>query len=188
MCRRPPRSTRTDTLLPYPTRFRSGLGGGVCAEAPVGPVALLPLPAVILGAGGDGRNGLLAGLIDAAGELAVDGVRPARGGDLVTGAGIARCFTGPVSEVVAVTQRNRHQQGEAGERAVPPPVTPAPAQFMCAASGGIGRNTIVPGGARGRVSIDPTPRRPSRPGKALCGPMTRSGLRPGWPHRRIEDP
>src|SRR3546814_4020459 len=85
---------------------------GVCAEAPVGPVALLPLPAVILGAGGDGRNGLLAGLIDAAGELAVDGVRPARGGDLVTGAGIARCFTGPVSEVVAVTQRNRHQQGE----------------------------------------------------------------------------
>src|SRR3546814_5885062 len=93
---------------------------------------------LILGAGGDGRNGLLAGLIDAAGELAVDGVRPARGGDLVTGAGIARCFTGPVSEVVAVTQRNRHQQGEAGERAVPPPVPPAPAQFMCAAIGGIG--------------------------------------------------
>src|SRR3546814_1997226 len=84
----------------------------VCAEAPVGPVALLPLPAVILGTGGDGRNGLLAGLIDAAGELAVDGVRPARGGDLVTGAGIARCFTGPVSEVVAVTQRNRHRSEE----------------------------------------------------------------------------
>src|SRR3546814_5663125 len=105
----------------------------VCSSDP--PVALLPLPAVILGAGGDGSNGLLAGLIDAAGELAVDGVRPARGGDLVTGAGIARCFTGPVSEVVAVTQRNRHQQGEAGERAVPPPVPPAPAQFMCAEIG-----------------------------------------------------
>src|SRR3546814_5599648 len=84
------------------------------------------------------------------GQLAVDGVRPARGGDLVTGAGIARCFTGPVSEVVAVTQRNRHQQGEAGERAVPPPVPPAPAQFMCAAIGGIGGKTIVQGGVRGR--------------------------------------
>src|SRR3546814_18000724 len=97
MIRRPSRFTRTDTLFPPPTLFRS----------PGGPVALRPLPAVILGAGGDGRSGLLAGLIDAAGELAVDGVRPARGGDLVTGAGIARCFTGPVSEVVAVTQRNR---------------------------------------------------------------------------------
>src|SRR3546814_3624419 len=27
MIRRPPRSTRTDTLFPYPTLFRSGLGG-----------------------------------------------------------------------------------------------------------------------------------------------------------------
>src|SRR3546814_484308 len=134
----------------------------------------------------DLRNGLLAGLIDAAGELAVDGVRPARGGDLVTGAGIARCFTGPVSEVVAVTQRNRHQQGEAGERAVPPPVPPAPAQFMCAAIGGIGGKTIVQGGVRGRVSIDPTPQGLSRPGKAICGPMTRSGLRTGCQNRRID--
>src|SRR3546814_2813769 len=129
MIRRPPRSTRTDTLFPYTTLFRSpavGLGVGVCAEAPVGPVALLPLPAVILGAGGDDRNGLLAGLIDAAGELAVDGVRPARGGDLVPGAGIARCFTGTLSEVVAVTPRNRPQPGEAGARAVPPTVATAP--------------------------------------------------------------
>src|SRR3546814_17145828 len=29
MIRRPPRSTRTDTLLPYTTLFRSGLGEGV---------------------------------------------------------------------------------------------------------------------------------------------------------------
>src|SRR3546814_9232029 len=71
-------------------------------------------------------------------------------------------LTGPVSEVVAVTQRNRHQQGEAGERAVPPPVPPAPAQFMCAAIGGIGGKTIVQGGVRGRVSIDPTPQGLSR--------------------------
>src|SRR3546814_3526027 len=30
MIRRPPRSTRTDTLLPYTTLFRSGRGGGWC--------------------------------------------------------------------------------------------------------------------------------------------------------------
>src|SRR3546814_9492927 len=30
MKRRPPRSTRPDTLFPYPTLFRSGLDGGVC--------------------------------------------------------------------------------------------------------------------------------------------------------------
>src|SRR3546814_16105313 len=29
MIRRPPRSTRTDTLFPYTTRFRSGLSGAV---------------------------------------------------------------------------------------------------------------------------------------------------------------
>src|SRR3546814_16143650 len=31
MTRRPPRSTRTDTLFPYTTRFRSRAGGGLCA-------------------------------------------------------------------------------------------------------------------------------------------------------------
>src|SRR3546814_7770471 len=30
MIRRPPRSTRTDTLFPYPTLFRSPLCGGKC--------------------------------------------------------------------------------------------------------------------------------------------------------------
>src|SRR3546814_14939379 len=30
MIRRPPRSTRTDTLFPYTTLFRSGSGGGIC--------------------------------------------------------------------------------------------------------------------------------------------------------------
>src|SRR3546814_222048 len=33
MIRRPPRSTRTDTLFPYTTLFRSGIGG-VVAEVP----------------------------------------------------------------------------------------------------------------------------------------------------------
>src|SRR3546814_8386082 len=33
MIRRPPRSTRTDTLFPYTTLFRSGPGGGrACAD------------------------------------------------------------------------------------------------------------------------------------------------------------
>src|SRR3546814_12533353 len=97
----------------------------VCAEAPVGPVALLPLPAVILGAGGDGRNGPLAGLIDAAGELAVDGFRPALGGDPVPAAGIARCFTGPVSAVGPVTQPKRQHHAAACASADPPTEPPA---------------------------------------------------------------
>src|SRR3546814_19524349 len=56
---------------------------------------------------GDEGDGGGAGLIELAGELAVDGVGPACGGDLVTGAGIARCFPSPVPEVIAVTQRNK---------------------------------------------------------------------------------
>src|SRR3546814_3371381 len=46
--------------------------------------------------------------------------------------------------------------------------------------------TIVQGGVRGRVSIDPTPQGLSCPGKAICGPMTRSGLRTGGQNRRID--
>src|SRR3546814_7627076 len=42
------------------------------------------------------------------------------------------------------------------------------------------------GGVRGRVSIDPTPQGLSCPGKAICGPMTRSGLRTGGQNRRID--
>ena len=57
---------------------------------------------------------------------------------------------------------------------------------MGAAIGGIGGKTIVQGGVRGRVSIDPTPQGLSRPGKAICGPMTRSGLRTGRQNRRID--
>src|SRR3546814_17115807 len=39
MIRRPPRSTRTDTLFPYPTLFRSLVGDG----APADPVLLQPV-------------------------------------------------------------------------------------------------------------------------------------------------
>src|SRR3546814_4724832 len=37
MIRRPPRSTRTDTLFPYTTLFRSGLGVGVGINLGGGP-------------------------------------------------------------------------------------------------------------------------------------------------------
>lgn len=134
---------------------------------------------MILGAGGDGGDGLFAGLIDAAGELAVGGVSPARGSRFITGAGVALRLASPVTQVIAVTQREWDQQGETGERAVPPPVPPAPTLLMGAAIGSIGRETIGQGGVRGRVSVDPTPQSLSRPGKAVRGSTTRSGLRTG---------
>src|SRR3546814_170004 len=36
MIRRPPRSTRTDTLFPYTTLFRSSTGAGACCRQPAG--------------------------------------------------------------------------------------------------------------------------------------------------------
>src|SRR3546814_5176103 len=77
---------------------------------------------MILGTGGDGGDGLLAGLVDAAGELAIGGVSPARRSRFIAGAGIALRLASPVTQVVAVTPGDRHQQGETGERTVPPPV------------------------------------------------------------------
>src|SRR3546814_17152006 len=44
MIRRPPRSTRTDTLFPYTTICRSNLPGPVTLEAYVSPEAELPEP------------------------------------------------------------------------------------------------------------------------------------------------
>src|SRR3546814_7161571 len=44
MIRRPPRSTRTDTLFPYTTLFRSGDGGGVRAAEPRRPPRRLQPP------------------------------------------------------------------------------------------------------------------------------------------------
>src|SRR3546814_4578517 len=44
MIRRPPRSTRTDTLFPYTTLFRSGAAGAAAGENPLGePLILAPL-------------------------------------------------------------------------------------------------------------------------------------------------
>src|SRR3546814_13682893 len=44
MIRRPPRSTRTDTLFPYPTLFRSPASRAIAA-APDTPAASVPAPA-----------------------------------------------------------------------------------------------------------------------------------------------
>ena len=76
--------------------------------------------------------------------------------------------------------------GEAGERAVPPPVPPAPALLMGAAIGGISRKTIGQGGVRGRVSVDPTSQGLSRPGKAVRGSTTRASLCTGLQGGRID--
>ena len=95
-------------------------------------------------------------------------------------------IAGPVTQVVAVTPGDRDQQGETGERTVPPSVPTAPALFIGAAIGGIGRETIGQGGVRGRVSVDPTPQSLSRPGKAVRGSTTRSGLCTGLQGGRID--
>src|SRR3546814_13316776 len=47
MIRRPPRSTRTDTLLPYTTLFRSGLGKAEQGRAPA-TYRLIPRPKTAL--------------------------------------------------------------------------------------------------------------------------------------------
>src|SRR3546814_17881527 len=54
MIRRPPRSTRTDTLFPYTTLFRSPLGGGIPLTLPV-TVNLMKLATSIEVKGGDKR-------------------------------------------------------------------------------------------------------------------------------------
>src|SRR3546814_17611596 len=62
MIRRPPRSTRTDTLFPYTTLFRSG---GAEAAAPAGPVDARAAKAVGSAVAGTGAT-------DDAGDLAGD--------------------------------------------------------------------------------------------------------------------
>src|SRR3546814_11988980 len=43
MIRRPPRSTRTDTLFPYTTLFRSGIFGGISTNTPNRRYPQMPL-------------------------------------------------------------------------------------------------------------------------------------------------
>src|SRR3546814_19631472 len=90
MIRRPPRSTRTDTLFPYTTLFRSSGGGrgrprrgGQAGRQDAGGRGLL-LPAL-------GDRERPAGV----GDIDDGGVRPARGGDPVRrsggGGGAGQC-------------------------------------------------------------------------------------------------
>src|SRR3546814_4152070 len=49
MIRRPPRSTRTDTLFPYTTLFRSVTAHGAATSIPAIPAASASIPAAIRG-------------------------------------------------------------------------------------------------------------------------------------------
>src|SRR3546814_16594691 len=51
MIRRPPRSTRTDTLVPYTTLFRSGVAGAQVALLQALPEPVLPLSGGSVGEG-----------------------------------------------------------------------------------------------------------------------------------------
>src|SRR3546814_16052008 len=71
MRRRPPRSTRTDTLLPYPTLFRSLRFGGIIVrihtpDDTVGPLEVLDRGALAqeLGIGGDVEGGVGTAVAD----------------------------------------------------------------------------------------------------------------------------
>src|SRR3546814_4584080 len=74
MIRRPPRSTRTDTLFPYTTLFRSGLAAGLVELHHAGPPWVLALDPgrraqgvdAVLEVGGSGRRRLPRLLADIA--------------------------------------------------------------------------------------------------------------------------
>src|SRR3546814_20511588 len=61
MIRRPPRSTRTDTLFPYATLFRSGGAGVARRRLGDGLVDEVVEIAAMTGAGGEQRQGLVLG-------------------------------------------------------------------------------------------------------------------------------
>lgn len=84
---------------------------------------------MILGTGGNGGDGLFACLIDAAGELTVDGVGPARRSRFITGAGIGRRLTGLGAVIATIAVGGGDEQGDADDRAVTPSILPASTQF-----------------------------------------------------------
>src|SRR3546814_18333179 len=91
MIRRPPRSTRTDTLFPYTTLFRSNLArhaGGVIAFGPKQPLQQLDI--FLCAAGNLGDIGFIAlsspkdgELIETISELVVEDIVQAPENDLV---------------------------------------------------------------------------------------------------------
>src|SRR3546814_12201778 len=73
MTRRPPRSTRTDTLFPYTTLFRSIVGGTAspCGDE-VGEVAA----GLVHGVGGRGDGGTVAARVECGDRGADEGLEP----------------------------------------------------------------------------------------------------------------
>src|SRR3546814_17576360 len=114
MIRRPPRSTRTDTLFPYTTLFRwvkvpRRRWGPVAGRLLSAAVAVGDRHAAVLaeGLGGDARAeralaALVFGTVDEAGHLVADvGVEDAR----------ADIATGPVELHVGLQERGEHTVG-----------------------------------------------------------------------------
>src|SRR3546814_10811197 len=90
MIRRPPRSTRTDTLFPYTTLFRSAVDDR------------RPQPGGLLDAG----FGLVAEVAEAAGEVQVVGRVP---GQLAVGGGFLEILVLPVVEVDVADHRRSEE-------------------------------------------------------------------------------
>src|SRR3546814_18454612 len=86
MIRRPPRSTRTDTLFPYTTLFRS------CLDPPPPACGAVTVVAVDLGGGSRPTPRMLAGLPHL---RQLDRAQPVVGGARGVGAGIAGRDRGP---------------------------------------------------------------------------------------------
>src|SRR3546814_1776253 len=125
MIRRPPRSTRTDTLFPYTTLFRSAVpcaGSGVRRRRPVARVLRRPLPpdrrsrAAEPGLREPRRRPLGSGAAAAGGRLAAGGGLCRRGRPL-RALGTARAGTAPDMTASAFPGRSAD---------TPPPPPPAP--------------------------------------------------------------
>src|SRR3546814_14013416 len=87
MIRRPPRSTRTDTLVPYTTLFRSRLEGGAAPRDDANTTRVVSAPAPVPGLGPN-----LHSIQSAAGDVGCRirrGRRTARPGPAVREAGLA---------------------------------------------------------------------------------------------------
>src|SRR3546814_21123879 len=113
MTRRPPRSTRTDTLFPYTTLFRSGQafasGGGAHAD-PKAAVAAHSDEAEICGCNGVSKGGVVACIGN--GAVTPDAVRAS----CKASASCGSC-TGLVENLLAVTLGDECA-GERGARPV----------------------------------------------------------------------
>src|SRR3546814_12916131 len=85
MIRRPPRSTRTDTLFPYATLFLSLAEWGAGGEALLHPTLGVDVEPVLLGVGGTRQHdvGAVCALVAMMALIHHEGVAECRGVDLV---------------------------------------------------------------------------------------------------------